>query len=38
MNFGGRYEFDEIVKPINIEKILKNMDEIEVGTNKKTQR
>ena len=38
MNFGGRYEFGKIAKPIDITKILENMDEIDVGTKKKAKR
>jgi TnpA family transposase len=38
INFGGRYEFGRVVKPLDIEKILKNMDEIEVITPKKVKR
>jgi TnpA family transposase len=35
MNFGDRYEFGKIAKPIDITKILENMDEIELGTKNK---
>lgn len=35
MNFGGRYEFGKTIKPLDIEKILENMDEIEVSSEEK---
>ena len=30
LNFGGRYEFNKLRKLINIEKILKMMDKIDI--------
>ena len=38
MNFGGRYEFGRVIKPLDIEKILENMDEIEVGSKKRRKQ
>ena len=35
LNFGGRYEFNKKITPIDIEKMLKMMDKIELRTTKK---
>lgn len=35
LNFGGRYEFNREIVPIDIEKMLKMMDKIELNASKK---
>lgn len=38
LNFGGRYEFNKEVEPIDIEKILKMMDKIDVSPAKRKKK
>ena len=38
LNFGGRYEFNKEVEPMDIEKILKMMDKIDVSPAKRKKK